>query len=144
MNKLFNNEKTLIILRGVSGSGKTTFAEYLVSMLNKSYECEIFSADNYFYKNGKYEFDASKLSEAHSQCKQNTKGAMKDAVSLVIVANTNTSEWEYKPYVDMANEYGYSVVSLVVENLHGGKNVHGVPDEVLQKQKDKLKNSIKL
>jgi hypothetical protein len=37
-----------------------------------------------------------------------------------------------KDYFDMAKEYNYAVFSLVVENRHGGKNVHGVPEATLE------------
>jgi predicted kinase len=143
-NKLIKNNLTCIILRGVSGSGKTTIAEYLEFIATDNLECVICTADDFFYKDGEYLFDASKLGQAHEYCKEKAEAAMKENVGLVIIANTNTSEWEYKPYVQIAEENGYNIVSLVIENLHGNKNVHGVPDEVLEKQKNKLKNSIKL
>jgi hypothetical protein len=37
-----------------------------------------------------------------------------------------------EPYVEMAKEWGYTVFTIVVENRHGGKNVHGVPDDKLE------------
>lgn len=39
---------------------------------------------------------------------------------------------------------GYRVVSLVVENRHGNRDVHNVPDEVKGKQEQRIKNSLKL
>lgn len=47
-----------------------------------------------------------------------------------------------KPYLDMAEIYGYRVVSLVVENRHGNSSVHGVPEETMKKMEDRF--SIKL
>ena len=49
-----------------------------------------------------------------------------------------------KPYIDMAEEYGYTVFRIIVENTHGNTDVHGVPEEVKQKQAQRLRNSLKL
>lgn len=51
----------------------------------------------------------------------------------IVVANTFTQEWEMNPYIELAKKYGYKVISLVVENRHGNKNIHNVPDETIQK-----------
>jgi hypothetical protein len=39
----------------------------------------------------------------------------------------------------LADEYGYRVYSLIVENRHGGVNEHGVPEEKLEQMKTKFK-----
>jgi hypothetical protein len=43
-----------------------------------------------------------------------------------------------KPYYDLAESFDYRVDTLVVENRHGGVNEHGVPDEVLDKMKNRF------
>lgn len=135
-------DKTLIILRGCSGSGKSFFANYLADLA----EAEVCSADSFFEdENGNYNFDASKLFQAHRQCLKDVEDSMKyDQLSPIIVANTNTREKEIKPYIELANKYNYNVVSLVVENRHGGQNQHNVPEKTLKDQEQRLKNSIKL
>jgi hypothetical protein len=45
-------------------------------------------------------------------------------------------------YFGLANQYGYKVFSIIVENRHGGVNEHGVPAEKLEQMKDRF--SIKL
>jgi predicted kinase len=67
-----------------------------------------------------------------------TKEAMKSGVSKICVANTFTTEWEMKPYFELAQEYNYRIFTVVMENRHGGTNVHDVPDAVLQKQKSRF------
>ncbi len=54
------------------------------------------------------------------------------------VANTFTQDWEMEPYFKLAEEYGYMVQSIIVENRHGGENVHGVPDEAIIKMKNRF------
>ncbi|MEY4572456.1 MAG: hypothetical protein RLZ10_1695, partial [Bacteroidota bacterium] len=58
--------------------------------------------------------------------------------SKVVVANTFTEEWEMKPYFEMAERYNYRIHTIIVENRHGGENVHGVPKEKLQQMKDRF------
>jgi hypothetical protein len=41
-------------------------------------------------------------------------------------------------YFKLAEKYGYKVVSLIVENRHGGKNVHGVPEDKLEIMKNRF------
>jgi hypothetical protein len=45
-------------------------------------------------------------------------------------------------YYNMAERYGYRVHSVIVENRHGGTNIHGVPDEKVKVMSDRF--SIKL
>ncbi len=63
-------EKKLYIVRGVPGSGKSTFAKSIA----KSWQ--IFEADDYFVKNGKYEFNFSHLRDAHDSCKRKVHKSM--------------------------------------------------------------------
>jgi hypothetical protein len=42
------------------------------------------------------------------------------------------------PYYDMGKEFGYTIFSLIVENRHGGKNIHGVPDDKLEVMKNRF------
>lgn len=56
----------------------------------------------------------------------------------IAVSNTFTQEWEMEDYFKLAEKYGYKVVSLIVENRHGGKNQHGVPDEKIEQMKNRF------
>lgn len=127
------------ILRGVSGCGKSTLAEEMAIPLKAA----ICSADDYFYDHGIYKFDASRLNEAHSFCYNNTKEWMRRGVN-VIVDNTNTTEWEVNKYRDLALSNGYQVFVITAENWHEGQNTHNVPEETLDKMRERLKQSIKL
>lgn len=132
--------KTLYIVRGVPGSGKSTFAKELVG--ESFLVCE---ADKYFIdKDGNYNFDATKLRAAHQWCKDQVETYMKDSqlndqfYTKIAVSNTFTREWEMQAYVDLAAKYGYRVFSVIVENRHGGVNVHSVPDDVLEAMKERF------
>jgi predicted kinase len=136
-----NTQKTLYIVRGVSGSGKSTFAKKLVH--DDFLVCE---ADKYFIneENGKYEFDISKIRDAHKWCQNLVETYMKDSLindqyyREIAVSNTFTQEWEMEPYFELAKKYGYTVFTLIVENRHGGVNQHGVPEEKIKIMKDRF------
>ena len=63
---------------------------------------------------------------------------MKLEFSKIVVANTFTEEWEMDRYYEMADRYGYRVHSIIVENRHDGKNIHGVPEDKLQQMKERF------
>lgn len=116
--------KELFLLRGLPGSGKSTLAESIGGMHME--------ADKYFMYEGKYEFDASKLKEAHAWCQNAVSVWMTNSVPKIVVSNTFTQTWEMDYYFELAKEHGYRVYSLVVENRHGGENVHNVPREKIE------------
>ena len=63
---------------------------------------------------------------------------MKNEFSRIVVANTFTEEWEMEKYFEIAERYKYRVHTLVVENRHGGENVHGVPDEKVNQMRNRF------
>jgi len=127
--------KELILLRGLPGSGKSTFAKMLVG--DKDY-CHK-EADMYFVdRDGNYKFEPSKIKEAHIWCKMEIEFVMKYDHSPVVVSNTFTQEWEMDAYYELAAKYGYHVTSLIVENRHGGVNEHDVPEDKLDLMKNRF------
>lgn len=130
-------EKTLIILRGIPGCGKTTLAETL-----SPYIC---CADDYFTdEEGNYNWNVNDIGKAHDYSRKLCKGYMIAGKDKIVVANTNTSEKEMRPYTNLAKTYGYTVFYLVVENRHGGTDTHGVPEETKEKMENRLRNNLKL
>lgn len=128
----------LILIRGVSGSGKTTLGKTILRCVSSD-DPDVISADDYFIdKNGDYNFDPTKLKEAHNDSEQRCATKMKNGFSRIVVANTFTQEWEMEKYYEMAKRYGYRVFSVVVENRHEGKNIHNVPEEKLIKMKERF------
>jgi len=95
-------------------------------------------ADMYFMNDGIYEFDASKLRQAHDWCRKETFRLMATNWSRIIVSNTFTQEWEMEEYIELGNRYKYKIYSLIVENRHDGVNSHNVPDEVLTKMRNRF------
>jgi hypothetical protein len=56
----------------------------------------------------------------------------------IVVSNTFTQEWEMDEYVKLAENYGYMVFTIIVENRHGGVNQHGVPVDKLEQMKNRF------
>jgi predicted kinase len=130
--------KNLYLLRGLPGSGKSTLANQIGDTH--------FEADMYFInENGEYIFNGADIKKAHQWCQSRVELAMIQNhitygldSSDIIVSNTFTQEWEMEPYYKLAESYGYRVFSLIVENRHGGENIHGAPADKIQAMKDRF------
>ena len=120
-------EKNLIIIRGIPGSGKTTFA----GMVSRAICC----ADDWFMRDGKYVWKGENVGTAHAWCQRKCRRFMKKQISQIVVANTSTTEKEMKPYEELARQFGYKVFSVIVETRHGNKSVHNVPESSLEKMR---------
>jgi len=124
-------EKILYIVRGIPGSGKSTFAKTLGG---QHYEADMFFIDG----NGEYKFDGSKIKLAHNWCMIQTQKAMVDDEPKIVVSNTFTQEWEMETYFKLAEENGYKVFTIIVENRHIGTNVHNVPEEKIEQMRNRF------
>jgi len=128
-------EKTLVICRGISGAGKSTFAKTLGG---QHYEADMYFLD----QESNYVFDGTKIKDAHTWCQSMVKGDMILEYPKIVVSNTFTQEWEMEPYFELAKEHGYMVFSVIMENRHGETNVHNVPEDKIEQMKNRF--SIKL
>lgn len=128
-------EKILYIVRGIPGSGKSTFAK---TLSDNHYEADMYFLD----QESNYNFDGTKIKNAHAWCLDRVKTDMAVAREKIVVSNTFTQEWEMESYFELAKQYGYKVFSIIVENRHEGINQHGVPEDKIEQMKNRF--SIKL
>jgi hypothetical protein len=132
-----DSSKTLYIMRGLPGSGKSAVAEALASG-------NVYAADDYPGLYGEnMSFNPSLLGKAHEQTKNKIIEAMDKGAEKIALANTNTQHWEMAPYIKEALKRGYYVTFVHVEgtiNAKGEmtKNIHGVPDEALARMKSRF------
>jgi len=130
--------KTLYIVRGVSGSGKTTFAKELA----ERYACRYFEADMFFVRvDGAYTFNPAKLSEAHEWCFEQVRMEVCDEYD-VIVSNTFTRLWEMRKYIDLALDHGYQVRIVTCTGRY--ENIHGLTEEMVEKQRARFQSNMEI
>lgn len=130
----------MYLIRGIPGSGKSTLAKDLGFTT-----CE---ADQFFMVDGVYQFDPSKLMDAHMQCQNNARELVQ-AGKNCIVSNTFSMRWEMQPYIEMAKQYGARLT--VVDVFDGGctdeelanRNVHGVPLAVIKAMRNRWEHDWK-
>ena len=138
MDNVNETQGELILLRGLPGSGKSTLAK-IILQIRSTDDPEVLSADDFFEnKEGDYNFDPSKIKEAHNYCQFRCSERMRQQKAKIVVANTFTQEWEMDEYFKMAERYNYRVHTVIVENRHGNENVHGVPEDKLQQMKNRF------
>ena len=130
----------LILVRGVSGAGKSTIADMMDWLGHRTVS---FSTDDMFMVDGNYEFDPSLLGENHAATVQKVRDVMIARYEVkipetIIVHNTFTEEWEMKPYFELAEDFNWRVHTIIVENRHGSKSIHDVPDDVIKAQKERF------
>ena len=135
--------KTLYIIRGLPGSGKSSLGERLADSdldysRDRSGEIRIYSyaADDWFTdRDGNYNFDPQELPQAHEDCQARVLGAMLSEVENISVCNTFTQAWEAEPYVKLCKLHGYTPVVLECQSQFG--NVHDVPQESITNMADR-------
>jgi len=142
---LLNSPKALIIVRGVPGSGKSTFANLILDRIHclskihpRMKTVDHFEADQFFYKKyGKYEWKKEELSLAHAWCHLSTECSMMRE-NHVIVSNTFVKNDHIEPYIELAKKFGYNWV--VVRATGKFDNVHNVPAEVVKRMENQIEH----
>ena len=111
--------RTLFLIRGLPGVGKSTLAARL--------HVPHVDADMYYVVNGLYVFDPTRVSAAHAWCQYRTQALL--AEGDVAVANTFTRRWELGPYYAMGADRVTEivVVSALSDDELAARTTHGVP-----------------
>lgn len=124
--------KKIILLRGLPGTGKSTFAESLPGFLVACTD------DYYMTRDGRYLFNPLEYPQAHAYCLRKTRDALLRGQN-VIVANTFSQRWEMQPFLDMIKslrEDEHEIMLTVLDLFDAGLtdeqlaqwNSHGVPE----------------
>jgi predicted kinase len=129
-------QKRMIIMRGISGSGKSTKAKQL------AIGGVVLGSDEFWGPD--YDFDKTQIGEAHRWNQDRVRTALEEGASPVVVDNTNVSLYEFRPYVEMALEHGYDIEyaepdtpwKFDAEEL-AKRNQHDTPPEVIQDMIDR-------
>lgn len=114
---------TLVLIRGLPGSGKTTMAKSMGGFHH-------FEADQFFEFNGVYRYDQDRIREAHEWCRSETSGALGAGCS-VVVSNTFTRLSEIEAYLALTDNV------RIVEAVGRWENVHGVPAQTVERMRQR-------
>ena len=115
----------LVLIRGLPGSGKSTMAKSMAGY-------DHYEADMFFVRDGEYRYDAVRIKDAHEWCQRKAREALADG-KRVVVSNTFTRRFEMEPYFVMARAFGAGL--RIVEATGKWENVHGVPEEVVERMR---------
>ena len=136
-------KRTLYIIRGLPGSGKSTLGNRLATttrMYNPHTKrwatTHSYAADDWYTnEQGEYNFVPEELPQAHEDCRARVLGAMLDKVTNIAVCNTFTQKWEADPYFKLCEQHNYTPV--VVECQSKFNNIHGCPQEKIDEMSER-------
>jgi len=137
--------KKVIFTVGLPGSGKTTLAEKLKKEhLGNSLTCEIFTTDDFFVKDGQYQWKFDYLTAAHEWNFGRFALAMFNGMNVLIVGNCNLNAWTLYKYVELAIKNGYEFELIEPKTKWRNdpeecakRNSHNVPLATIQRMFDK-------
>ena len=115
----------LMLIRGLPGSGKSHFASFNSDRIH-------LEADMFFMNDGNYEFDPSRIKEAHEWCQKSAKIFLNNGKNVVI-SNTFTRIWEMQPYFDMVRDL--NIKCCVYRMMTQYNNIHNVPPEMIERMR---------
>jgi hypothetical protein len=119
--------KTLYLIRGIAGSGKTTLAEALTP-----WHCAADMMPGLYNEDGTYNME--KQQQSHVWCRDVIDSWMAQGKRKVAVHNTFVLNKYIEPYSNLAFIHGYRLQVIHMEGEHG--SIHDVPEETMQRWRD--------
>jgi adenylate kinase family enzyme len=139
--------RSVVILRGLPGSGKTTFIKDVIShiqMFGEDITTRVVSADDYHLdERDRYVFRYEALRHAHAMCLELFLDAVDDdGVDVIFVDNTNMSLEECVTYQRVAECKRLRVSIVTVHEWNAdvlaSRNTHGVDASKIESSKSRF------
>lgn len=137
--------KTLHIIRGLPGAGKTCIAKGLYEYYShketptpSERRSRLIEYDEFWYligKNEEYQFDESRVWEAHGWFESQVYDAMLRKIHHIVLVNTFITYQEMEPFIALAKMFGYDVQELIVKGPWQSLVEHDVTKERLEEMK---------
>jgi len=118
----------IILVRGLPGSGKSTYAKNYVKNNNFIH----IESDEWFISNGVYKFNPKDLTLAHRFCALRCEYFIKNG-NNVIISNTFIRLAECAPYFVISQKYKINID--IITCLGEYKSIHNVPEEKLEQMR---------
>ena len=140
-DNVYQGRELVVMMRGLPGSGKSYYAKQLIASLPEYVNSCIVSADDYFVDAaGNYQWNGSKIHDAHHTCFDMFLRALWDRIDVIVVDNTNIRLDEMQPYVMVTSIADYdlqvhqfvpseSMLETIIERC-----VHNVPADKVKRR----------
>ena len=139
--------KTLVIVRGLPGAGKSTIAaQFGVPVRETDKFPGLYSSGEdeelIFHGYDPQEDERPLIAHAHEWCQRKVREDLAGAEPVAVVANTFVQGWEFTPYLEIADNH---VARIVVLDVHDGwlndeeladRNTHNVPIEAIARMRE--------
>ena len=131
---------SVVIMRGLPGSGKSYLAQNCQEMLCNRVQTEVISADDYFTEGAEYRFNPAIAFKAHQYCLKRFLDSLANGKKLVVIDNTNTQHWEYRIYTYICDILGYQCHILEIPcfnpsiaEMFRSRNIHNIQPAAINK-----------
>lgn len=128
--------KNLYVIRGPFGTGKTEFARTITDNVVSSWD--------YYMQYGENSWNEKLKPYADKYCISKTEELMKKGTKSVAVTSSFSTNSDIDVYYKLAEQYGYKVFCLVMDNRDISEYKKDVPREVVADQAERLRRNIGL
>ena len=148
-----SSDRTVVILRGVPGAGKSTYARRTfptakVVSTDAHHTLRFLSptaVEDVWRLRACYEYSSSLVEAAYSWCFLEFLTSLLQEVPLVVVDNASIAAWEIAPYVLAGRAFGYAVEIVTLTcpvDVAVARNVHGTEADVVRKRAAELEQTV--